>query len=52
MQQYAGIYLLQNHSTLAHVGGRLLLRYYDLYQRLQLQFYELLMMGAMDTRNM
>ena len=35
-----------------HVGGRLLLRYYDLYQRLQLQFYVLLMMGAMDTRNM
>ena len=35
-----------------HVGGRLLLRYYDPYQRLQLQFYVLLMMGAMDTRNM
>ena len=71
MQQYAGIYLLQNHSTCfgcpshpssgvhktvtaakGHVGGRLLLRYYDLYQRLQLQFYVLLMMGAMDTRNM
>jgi hypothetical protein len=34
------------------VGGRLLLRYYDLYQRLQLQFYVLLMIGAMDTRNM
>jgi hypothetical protein len=30
----------------------LLLRYYDLYQRLQLQFYVLLMMGAMDTQNM
>ena len=82
MQQYAGIYLLQNYSTcfgcpsrpssgvnktvtvdsgtattflqlgLGHVGGRLLLRYYDLYQRLQLLFYVLLMMGAMDTRNM
>jgi len=26
--------------------------YYDLYQKLQLQFYVLLMMGAMDTRNM
>ena len=25
---------------------------YDLYQRLQLQFYVLLMMGAMDARNM
>jgi len=47
MQEYAGIYLLQGH-----VGGRLLLRYYDLYQRLQLQFCVLLMMGAMDTRNM
>ena len=74
MQQYAGIYLLQNHSTFfgcpshpssvehkqhssnvaksGHAGGRLLLRYYDLYQRLQLQCYVLLMMGAMDTRNM
>jgi len=30
----------------------LLLRYYDLYQRRQLQFYVLLMMGAMDTRKM
>ena len=38
---------------LGHVGGRLLLCcYYDLYQRRQLQFYVLLMMGAMDTRNM
>jgi hypothetical protein len=54
MQQYAGIYLLQNYSTwpIGHVGGRLLLRYYDLYQRLQLQFYVLLTMCAMDTRNM
>ena len=42
------------HRThhLGHVGGRLLFRYYDLYQRLQLQFYVLLMMGAIDTRNM
>ena len=31
---------------------RLLLRNYDPYQRLQLQFYVLLMMGAMYTRNM
>jgi len=38
--------------TLGHAGGRLLLSYYDLYQRLQLQFYVLLMMGVMDTRNM
>jgi hypothetical protein len=35
-----------------HIGGGLLLRYYYLYQRLQLQFFVLLMMGAMDTRNM
>ena len=39
-------------SPFGHVGGRSLLRYYDLYQSLQLQFYVLLMMGAMDTRNM
>ena len=39
-------------GLIGHVGGRLLLRYYDLYQRLQLQFYVLLMMGAMGTRNM
>jgi len=31
---------------------KMLLRYYDLYQRLQLQFYVLLMMGTMDTRHM
>jgi len=42
MQQYA----------FGHVGGRLLLRYYDLYQRLHLQFYVLLITGAMNTRNM
>jgi len=86
MQQYAGIYLLQDHSTYfecpshpssgvyktvtaasgtgysiwattflqrgqGHLERRLLLRYYDLYQRKQLKFY-VLMMGAMDTRNM
>ena len=80
MQQYEGIYSLQNHSTcfgcpshpssgvhktvtaasgtattflqrgqFGHIGERLLLRYYALYQRLQLQFYVLLMLGAMDT---
>ena len=37
---------------LGHVGGRSLHRYYDLHQRLQLQFYVLLMMGAKDARNM
>ena len=68
MQQYAGIYLLQNHSTcfghpshpssflqrglIGHSGGRLLLRYNDLYQRLQLKFCVLLMMGAMGAQNM
>jgi hypothetical protein len=36
-----------NVAKFGHVGGRLLL-----YQRLQLQFYVLLMMGAMDIRNM
>jgi len=38
--------------SVGHVGGMLLLIHYDLYQKLQLQFYVLLMMGAMDTRNM
>jgi hypothetical protein len=81
MQQYAGIYLLQNYSTCfgcpSHPSsgvhktvtaasgtghsiwattfpqrGLIRLRYYDLYQRLRLQFYLLLMMGATDTRNM
>jgi hypothetical protein len=37
---------------IGYVAGALLLRYYDLYQRLQLQFYVLLMMDAMDTQNM
>jgi len=39
-------------ARFGHVGGRLLLRYYGLYQKLQLQFYVLLMIGAMDTWNM
>jgi hypothetical protein len=30
----------------------MLLRYCDLYRRLQLHFYVFLMMGAMDSRNM
>ena len=38
--------------AIGHVGGRLLLRYYDLYHRLQLQFYVLLTIGAMDNRKM
>ena len=38
--------------ALGHAGGRLLLGHYDLYQKLQLQFHVLLMMGAIDTRNM
>jgi hypothetical protein len=41
-----------NAAKFGHVGGRLLFRYYDLYQKLQLQFYVLLIMGAMDIRNM
>jgi hypothetical protein len=44
--------LKQQPLVQVHVGGRLLPRHYDLYQRLLLQFYVLLMMGAMDTRNM
>ena len=39
-------------SLFGHVSGSWLPRYYDLYQRLQLQFYVLLMMGATDARNM
>jgi hypothetical protein len=39
------------HGT-GHAGGKFLLRYYELYQRMQLQFYVLLMTGAMDARNM
>jgi len=31
---------------------RSLHRYYDLYQRLHLQFFVLLVMGAMDAQNM
>jgi len=60
MQQYADIYLLQNHSTcfgfqlhpssgvhktVTAASGTGHIRHYDLYQRLQLQFYVLLMMG-------
>ena len=84
MQQYAGIYLLQNYCTcfgcpshrssgvhktvsvasgmdhITYPGNNLPLleegcyldTWYGLYQKLQLQFYVLLMMGAIDTRNM
>ena len=62
MQHYAGVYLLhvsgvysthhQEYIKLGHAGGRLLLWHYDLYQKLQLQFDVLLMMGTVDTRNM
>ena len=69
MQQYAGVYLLQNYSAcfgclshpssgvhqtwpIGHADGKLLLWHYDLYQKLQLQFDVLLMMGAIDARNM
>jgi hypothetical protein len=41
-----------NVAKFGHIRGRLLLSYYDLYQRLQLQIYFLLMMVAMDNRNM
>jgi len=64
MQQYADIYLLLNysscfgrpsrplsgeHKTVVAASGAL---QYDMYHRLQLQFSVLLMMGAMDARNM
>ena len=39
-----------NKATLEE--GRCTVTWYDLYQRLQLQFYVLVVMGAMDTRNM
>ena len=84
MQQYAGVYLLQNystcfgclsgplsgvHQTVTAASGtghsvraitfrqRGLIRprwrkVVDLYQKLQLQIDVLLMMGAIDTRNM
>ena len=43
-------------SGTGHSNGattfRSLHRYYDLYQRLQLQFFVLLMMGAMDAPNL
>jgi len=52
MQQYADIYLLQNHSLLLRFYLNFCTLQYDLYQRLQLQFYVLLMMRAVDTRNM
>ena len=38
-------------SLFRHVCACLLPRLYDLYQKLQLQFYVLLMMGVMDARN-
>jgi len=63
MKQYADIYLLLNYSACFGRPSRPLsgvhktvvaasdtLQY--MYQRLQLQFYVLLMMGAMDARNM
>ena len=41
-----------HHQEYINCNCSLWYRYYDLYQRLQLQFNVLLMMGAMDTRNM
>jgi len=42
--------ILSGEQARGHVGRSLLPRQYDLYQRLQLQFYVRLM-GAMDGRN-
>ena len=41
-----------NKDLLGHAGGRLFIWQYDLYQKLQLQFDVLLMMGVIDTQNM
>ena len=57
MQQYADIDLLLNystcfgrvHKTVVAASGT---DHTDLYQRLQLQFYVLPMMGAADAQNM
>ena len=56
MQLYADIYLLINYSTCFFKRDHVTFEEAcspdsDLYQRLQLQFYVLLMMGAMDARN-
>ena len=50
MQQYAGVYFLQHGQRPRWMN--LVPQHYDLYQKLQLQFYVLLMMGAIDIRNM
>jgi len=75
MQQYAGIYLLQNYSiwfvypshpssgvhksvtaasgtgNITYLGNRLL-PVWPIYATMQIQFYVLLMMAAMDTRKL
>jgi len=63
MQQYAGIYLLQNYSTcfgcISHPSSGVYKTVtaapgtgHITYQKLQLQFDVFLMMGATDSRNM
>ena len=59
MQLYAEFYLLlkyttnrPNQSLFGHIWRSLLPRQYDLYHRLLLQFYVLLMTGVTDARNM
>jgi len=44
--------LIRSNKMQQYEGITAKLLYMYLYQRLQLQFYVLLMMGAMDTRNM
>jgi len=46
------VFCAATFPQLGHVGGRQLHKKYDQYRRLQLQFYVLLMMGVVDTRNM
>ena len=43
--------VVHQNVTAVTAGGRFLLWHYDLYQKLQLQFDVLLMMGAIDTWN-
>jgi len=48
----ASWYYIMSPNKAALEEGPSTVTWYDLYRRLKLQFYVLLMMGAMDTRNM
>jgi len=51
-QEYIKLLTAASGSGHSNSATTSLYCYYDLYQRLQLQFYVLLIMGVMDTRNM